>query len=75
MYKANYKKANADYDSVSKTLYIKQPRTEFVPSFAYYVYEDLEKKKNIEIDFVVFSSSDTVYKKIDLKGKYDWSEL
>lgn len=76
MSKSNFKKADADYDGTTKTLYIKQPRIEFVPSYAYYCCEYLERKNKIEIDTVVFTMDDLrEYRKEELKGKYEWSEL
>lgn len=76
MSKTNFKKVDADYDSTTKTLYIKQPRVEFVPSYAYYCCEYLEQKNNIEIVTVIFMMDDSrAYRKEELKGKYGWSEL
>ena len=71
-----YKKAEATYDGATKTLLIDQARTDFVPSYAYYVCENLEQQNNIEIEFVKFLKTNCrAYTKKELKGKYDWSEL
>ena len=50
MGKMDYRKAIATYDATTKTLLIDQPITEFIPSYAYYVCEDLERKQKIEIE-------------------------
>jgi hypothetical protein len=76
MGRMDYRKAIAKYDAETKTLLIDQPITEFIPSYAYYVCEDLERKQKIDIETVVFLQSKTrAYSKEELKGKYDWSEL
>ena len=76
MGKMDYRKAIATYNATTKTLLIDQPITEFIPSYAYYVCEDIERKQKIEIENVVFLQSKTrAYTKAELKGKYDWSEL
>lgn len=76
MSKSNYKKANASYDRATKTLLINQSREEFVPSYAYYVCEYEEQKHNIEIVRVAFLKDNSrTYRKEELKGKYEWSEL
>lgn len=76
MAKPKFKKAFTEYDSTTKTLYIKQPRRDFVPSYAYYCCEALEQKNNIEINTIVFTIGNSrAYRKEELKGKYEWSEL
>ena len=71
-----YKKANAKYDNTTKTLYIDQKRSEFVPSYAYYVCEYIEQQQNVTIEKVVFTKSNNkMYSKESLKMKYDWSDI
>lgn len=71
-----YKKAEAHYNAETKTLEIDQPQVEFIPSYAYYVCEYIEQKENVEIEYVQFmNNTSKPYKKEDLKGRYDWSEL
>jgi hypothetical protein len=76
MAKPKFKTVNIEYDAATKTLYVNQARRDFVPSYAYYCCEALEQKNKIEIVTIVFTIGNSrAYRKEELKGKYEWSEL
>ena len=60
-------KTNAD--KVGDTLYIKAPRSKFIPAYVYYLLEHLE------CNGVCFGLSKKIYKKENLKGKNDWKDV
>lgn len=60
-------KTNAD--KVGDTLYIKAPRSKFIPAYVYYLLE------HFECNGVCFGLSKKIYKKENLKGKNDWKDV
>ena len=76
MRQSKYKKARASFNPDTKELFIEQPITDFVPSYVYYVCEDLERQKGITIKTVAFAAgASRTYTKEELRGKYDWSDI
>lgn len=60
-------KTNAD--KVGDTLYIKAPRSKFIPAYVYYLLE------HFKCNVVCFGLSKKIYKKENLKGKNDWKDV
>lgn len=60
-------KTNAD--KVGDILYIKAPRSKFIPAYAYYLLE------HFKCNGVCFGLSKKIYKKENLKGKNDWKDV
>ena len=60
-------KTNAD--KVGDTLYIKAPRSKFIPAYVYYLLE------HFKCNGVCFGLSKKIYKKENLKDKNDWKDV
>ena len=60
-------KTNAS--KVGDTLYIKEPRSKFIPAYVYYLLE------HFKCNGVCFGLSKKIYKKENLKGKNDWEAV
>ena len=68
---ANYRKIKGEL--VNGRLKVDRPITEFVPSFVDFACEDMEKRDKVEIKEVQFENR--IYKRENLKGKYDWEDV
>ena len=60
-------KTNAD--KVGDILYIKAPRSKFIPAYIYYLLE------HFKCNGVCFGLSKKIYQKENLKGKNDWKDV
>ena len=60
-------KTNAD--KVGDILYIKAPRSKFIPAYVYYLLE------HFKCNGVCFGLSKKIYKKENLKDKNDWKDV
>lgn len=60
-------KTNAD--KVGDILYIRAPRSKFIPAYIYYLLE------HFKCNGVCFGLSKKIYKKENLKGKNDWKDV
>ena len=71
------KRSEAKLDTKTKTLYISAPKTDFVPSYLYYLCErQMERQPKTKIETVVFRySRRSTYTLAQLRGVHDWSDI
>ena len=72
---ASYNKIECVYDPTSKTLVVHKPITNYLPNYVYQMCIKAERKEKDVIKYVDFINNDKIFKKEDLKGRYDWGEL